>query len=151
MSGETVQAGRDRYLSENSLSIESYTARRFPIYLGRRHVFVPNPGFLPWHDLHHVVTGYRTGLIGEAEISAYELRAGCGSLMVFILCVGAILITMFVAPRRVWCAWKQAKGARSLYHSLISYDDLLEMTVTDLRRKLCNFPVGGLFAHKLAR
>ena len=40
---------------------------------------LPNPGFLPWHDLHHVATGYGTGLIGEAEISAYELRAGCGS------------------------------------------------------------------------
>ena len=136
MNGETVRAGRDRYLTENSLSTESYTARRFPIYLGRQPVYVPNPGFLPWHDLHHVVTGYRTGLIGEAEISAYELRAGCGSSMVFILCVGAILITMFVAPRRVWRAWKHAKGARTLYHTEIPYEDLLEMTVTDLRESL---------------
>jgi len=136
MKEETVRAGRDRYLSENSLSTESYTARRFPIYVGRRPLYVPNPGFLPWHDLHHVVTGYRTGLVGEAEISAYELRAGCGSLMVFILCVGAILITMFVAPRRVWRAWKQAKGARTLYHTNVPYEELLKMSVTDLRQSL---------------
>ena len=136
MNVETVREGRDRYLAENSLSVESYGARRFPIYVGRRPVYVPNPGFLPWHDLHHVVTGYRTGLIGEAEISAYELRAGCGSLMIFILCVGAILIAMFVAPRRVCRAWKQAKGARSLYHTKVPYEELLEMSVADLRESL---------------
>ena len=136
MKAETVRAGRDRYLEENSLSVESYSARRFPIYVGRWPVYVPNPGYLPWHDLHHVVTGYRTGLIGEAEISAYELRAGCGSVMVFILCVGAILIAMFVAPRRVWRAWKRAKGAHTLYHTKLPYETLLEMSVADLREQL---------------
>ena len=133
---DTVRAGRDRYLEENSLSVESYSARRFPIYVGRWPVYVPNPGYLPWHDLHHVVTGYRTGLIGEAEISAYELRAGCGSVMVFILCIGAILFAMFIAPRRVWRAWRRAKGARTLYHSELPYETLLEMSVADLREHL---------------
>jgi len=136
MKAETVRAGRDRYLEENSLSVESYSAKRFPIYVGRWPVYVPNPGYLPWHDLHHVVTGYRTGLIGEAEISAYELRAGCGSVMVFILCVGAILIAMFVAPGRVWRAWKRAKGAHTLYHTKLPYETLLEMSVADLREQL---------------
>ena len=133
MKDETVRAARDRYLAENSLSVDSYSARRFPIYVGRRPVYLPNPGFLPWHDLHHAVTGYRTGLVGEAEISAYELRGGCGSPMVFILCVGAIFFAMFVAPRRIWRAWKRAKGASTLYHTSIPYEALLEMSVTDLR------------------
>jgi len=128
--------GRDRYLAVNSLSTESYGARRFPIYVGRRPVYVPNPGFLPWHDLHHVVTGYQTGLVGEAEISAYELRAGCKSVMVFILCLGAILIAMFVAPRRVVRAWRLAKGARTLYRTKVPYETLLEMKVADLRASL---------------
>lgn len=136
MSTETVRVGRDRYLAANSLSVESYRARRFPIYVGRRPVYVPNPGFLPWHDLHHVITGYQTGLVGEAEISAYELRAGCRSVMVFILCVGAILIGMFVAPRRICRAWQRAKGARTLYHTKVPYETLLEMSVADLRESL---------------
>jgi len=29
---------------------------------------------LPLHDLHHVATGFRSGLIGEAEISDEEIR-----------------------------------------------------------------------------
>src|SRR5690349_11954766 len=30
-----------------------------------------------YHDLHHVLTGYDTSTIGELEISAWELGAGC--------------------------------------------------------------------------
>lgn len=133
MSEEKVRAGRDRYFARNNFSEQSYTARRFPIFVGKRPVYVPNPGFLPWHDLHHVVTGYPTGLVGEAEISAYELRTGCKSVMVFILCVGAIVIAMMVAPRRVWRAWKNARGARNLYERKVPYEELLEMTIGDLR------------------
>lgn len=136
MSTETVRAARDRYLAENALSVESYNAPSLPIYVGRWAVQVPNPGYLPWHDLHHAVTGYRTGLIGEAEISAYELRGGCGSVMVFILCVGAIFFASFLAPRRIWRAWKRAKGASTLYHTKLPYETLLEMSVSDLRELL---------------
>ncbi|HYW71705.1 MAG TPA: hypothetical protein VE961_11760 [Pyrinomonadaceae bacterium] len=136
MEAETVRAGRDHYLAENSLSIDSYTAPRFPIYVGSRPIYLPNPGYLPWHDLHHVATGYKTGLVGEAEISAYELRSGCRSVFIIILCVGAMLLAMFVAPHRVVRAWQSAKGTRNLYRRELAYDSLLEMTVEELRSKL---------------
>lgn len=133
---ETMRAGRDRYLAENSLAVESYTAGGFPVYIGRWPVRLPNPGLLHLHDLHHVVTGYGTGLVGEAEISAYELRAGCRSFMVHLLCVGAIIGAMFFAPRRIIRAWRRARGARTLYHTDIPYETLLEMRVDELRRHL---------------
>jgi ubiquinone biosynthesis protein Coq4 len=136
MSNDTVRAGRDHYLVENSLSIDSYTAGRFPIYVGKWPIYLPNPGYLPWHDLHHVATGYKTGLVGEAEISAYELRSGCRSLFIIILCLGAMMIAMFVAPRRVMRAWRSAKGTRNLYRCEVSYDSLLEMQVAELREML---------------
>lgn len=136
MSDEKVKVGRDRYLAQNGLELASYTAKKFPVYFFRWAVWLPNPGFLPTHDLHHVITGYRTGLIGEAEISAYELRGGCGSIMIFILCVGAIFFGMFVAPKRILTAWKQSRGARNLYHSKIPYETLLDMKVGDLRQQL---------------
>jgi ubiquinone biosynthesis protein Coq4 len=136
MSAESVREGRDRYLAENSLSTDSYTAPRFPIYVGSRPIYLPNPGYLPWHDLHHVATGYKTGLVGEAEISAYELRSGCRSLFIIILCVGAILIAMFVAPQRVLRAWKSARGTRNLYRRDVSYESLLDLSVGELRDML---------------
>jgi hypothetical protein len=134
--GETVRAGRDRYLKNNSLTLDSYTESGFPIYVGKRFIRLPNPGLLHLHDLHHVVTGYGTGLVGEAEISAYELRAGCRSFMVHLLCVGAILGAMFVAPRRIVRAWRRARGARTLYYTTIPYEALLDMSVAELRRHL---------------
>lgn len=134
--GETVRAGRDRYLAANSLSIDSYQERGFPVYVWRWPVRVPNPGLLHLHDLHHVATGYGTGLVGEAEISAYELRAGCRSFIVRLLCFGAILCALFVAPRRILRAWRRARGARTLYHTDIGYESLLDMSVDELRRRL---------------
>ena len=136
MSTETVRAQRDRYLAENSLTTDSYTSKRFPIYVGSRAIYLPNPGYLLWHDLHHVATGYKTGLIGEAEISAYELRSGCRSFFIIILCVGAMMIAMFVAPRRVLRAWKVAKGTRNLYRRDVTYDALLDKSVSELRQML---------------
>jgi hypothetical protein len=50
--------------------------------------------------------------------------------------VGAIVFGMFVAPRRIWRAWAQSRGARNLYHSQIPYETLIEMTVGDLRQEL---------------
>ncbi len=140
---ETVRAGRDRYLAANSLTVESYAESGFPVYVGRWPVRLPNPGLLHLHDLHHVVTGYGTGLVGEAEISAYELRAGCRSFMVHVLCVGAILCAVFVAPRRVLRAWRRARGARTLYHTDIPYETLLDMSVDELRRRLNIAPEGA--------
>jgi hypothetical protein len=146
MSAETVRSGRDRYLAQNSLTADSYTAPGFPIYVGKWRVRLPNPGLLRWHDLHHVVTGYGTGLIGEAEISAYELRAGCRSAMVLLLCVGAITFGMFVSPRRIIRAWRRAKGTRTLYYTDIAYDQLLEMNISDLQRHL-GIPAAAPFTH----
>lgn len=135
----TVREGRDRYLAANSLSLDSYDERGFPIYVGRWAVRLPNPGLLHLHDLHHVVTGYGTGLVGEAEISAYELRGGCRSFIVHMLCFGAILFALFVAPRRILRAWRRARGARTLYYTDVPYETLLDMSVADLRRHL-NLP-----------
>ena len=143
MTDEKVRVGRDRYLAQNKLNLSSYTARKFPVYFFRWPIWLPNPGFLPVHDLHHVVTGYGTGLVGEAEISAYELRGGCGSVMIFILCLGAIFFGVFVAPRRIWRAWRNSRGAQNLYRTDIPYDSLLEMTIGDLRQHL-KVPRDGL-------
>jgi hypothetical protein len=140
---ETVRAARDRYLAANSLSPDSYNERGFPVYVGRWAVRLPNPGLLHLHDLHHVVTGYGTGLVGEAEISAYELRAGCRSFIVHLLCFGAILCAAFVAPRRVLRAWRRARGARTLYYTAVPYETLLGMSVAELRRHLNVAPAGA--------
>jgi hypothetical protein len=139
----TMREHRARYFAENGLGEAAYSARIFPVRVGPIRLPFPNPGLLPLHDLHHVLTGYGTGLVGEAEISAFELRTGCRSPIVFVLCLGSILIGLLLAPRRVARAWKRSRGAQSLYRAGIPYEELLELELTALRKRL-RMPEGGL-------
>ena|SRR5579859_4308948 len=138
--GQRVLEAREAYLRANGLSEEGYTARsfvlrilgvpiRFPSTAARRRV-------LPLHDLHHIATGYRTDWIGEAEMSAWELRAGCNSLFLFWINGAGVTVGMMLSPRRVWNAFRAAHGRKTLYREPIEYETLLAMTVGELRRRL---------------
>lgn len=140
---DSVRAARDRYLAANGLDTASYAAPRFVLALGKLRVTLPNPGLLPYHDLHHVLTGFGSDPIGEAEISVFELRGGGANGMVTGLCVAGILYGLVLAPRRVVRAWHRCASTRSLYGGAIPYDALLAMTVGELRTAL-GIPPDGL-------
>lgn len=131
---ENVLCARNRYLAASGFSTESYTDTNFTIKLGFLSLRFPNPGLLPMHDLHHVATGYDSSLLGEAEISVFELRAGWGTPLIFFLCCGSILVGLCVSPKRMWRAWKKSRGARSLYGTKTPYESLLAMNVGELQK-----------------
>jgi hypothetical protein len=131
-----VRTLRDRYLRETGYTVESYTAPRFSIKIGPWVLTVRNPGMVRYHDLHHVVSGYGTGLTGEAQVSAYELRGGCYSAIIFFLCVGAVSIGLVISPASVWRAWRDARGSSTLYSSNIPFETLLDMNIGDLRESI---------------
>ena len=130
---DNVREARDRYLATSGFSTASYVDPHFVVGVSFLKMKFRNPGLLPFHDLHHVATGYDASLMGEAEISAFELRAGCGKPLIFFLCCGSILVAMFISPARLWRAWKRARGARSLYGTKVPYETLLAMNVGELR------------------
>lgn len=132
----SVRQARDNFLTINSFTLEGYATPRFPVKLGRLTLVFPNPRLLHLHDLHHVATGYDTSLIGEAEISCFELRAGCRTALIHLLCFGAIFFALFLAPRRLVRAWRSAKGARTLYYTDQSYDELLTLSLKELRSSM---------------
>lgn len=145
----TVRQGRDLYLRENGFSVEAYAARWTPARVLGIPFRVPNPPRHRWaimlHDLHHVVTGYTTDLAGEAEISAWEARAGLAPLGLY---TGAIvaslaLLGLLVAPRRTIRAWRASRGRSLFVLTGLAYDELLSMSVEDLRRRL-DLPEAGL-------
>ena len=136
--GARVQA----YLADNGYNLDGYTDRRFKVSVGPLVLNFPNPGKLPYHDLHHVVSGYGTGLVGEAEESVYELRGGCPTTLILFLCLGSIAIGAALSPRRVWRAWREVQGTTTLYASTIPYETLMEMNIYDLRTQL-NIPPSG--------
>jgi hypothetical protein len=88
------------------------------------------------HDLHHIVTGYRTDWVGEAEIGAWEISAGCGKYWAaWALNAGAFAFGLAAAPRRTFRAFVRGRRSRSLYHEHFR-DELLEETVGGMRGRL---------------
>jgi len=88
-----------------------------------------------FHDLHHILTGYRTDLTGELEISAWEIGAGCRDFhAAWVLNLSGMAGGVLLAPGRTWRAFVRGLHERSAYG--MDYDALLERDVDSLRREL---------------
>lgn len=134
---DTMQEGLTRYLDENGFSVEEYTAPTVTIAVGPIPLRFPNSPArqraVPLHDLHHVLTGYGTDLVGEAEIGAWELRAGCNSPFLWFINLTAVALGVLLAPHRIFRAWRAAKGARSLYLDGQPASAFLDRSIVELR------------------
>ncbi len=147
-----VRTARDRYLTLNGFSLDDYDAATYEIDLGEVTGQVwtyrnsqARRRAVPFHDLHHVVTGYGTDVVGESEIGAWELMGGCPSLFLWVINVGAVALGLLIAPRRVLRAVRTAMGQRTLYVAKIPYGEVLQLTVGEVRARL-RAPSQGLAA-----
>ncbi|WP_225888476.1 hypothetical protein [Myxococcus xanthus] len=85
--------------------------------------------------MQHVLTGYRTDLTGEFEISAWEIGAGCGDfLAAWVLNLSGMTGGLLTAPVRTWRAFVRGLDEQSTYGR--DYEALLERNVEDLRAEL---------------
>ena len=161
----TLREARDAYLAANGFTVAAYDhAWTDASFLGVR-FRVPNTEAhrvgIMLHDLHHVVTGFGTDLVGEGEISAWEARRGLAPLGFYVggIVASGVLLGLLLAPRRTLRAWRTSKGkGPSLFPAcelpkaafVARYEALLSMTVGDLRREL-GVPESGVAdgPHKL--
>ena len=135
------------FLESNGFTIESYDAPTDAIPIGPVTIPLPNSEgrkkVVRFHDLHHVATGYGTDLIGEGEIGAWELRAGCTNFASWFYNSMAAGFGFLLSPRRVWRAFRSAKGQRTLYRLGVPYDEVLAMPIDEVRERL-GLPAGGV-------
>jgi hypothetical protein len=95
------------------------------VYTGCLLVPMPNietrRRYLKYHDLHHLITGYSVGRIGEGEVSAWEL--GTRSWLVSPMLGGMNLIALstglVLKPRRMWRAFRRGRRSRNLYPAAV--------------------------------
>src|SRR6476659_1840164 len=78
----TVQAGLQQYFADNGFGPDGgYDQPSVAIPVGPFVFRFPNTEArkraVKRHDIHHLITGYATDLLGEAEIAAWELASGC--------------------------------------------------------------------------
>jgi hypothetical protein len=98
--------------------------RTVPVYTGC--ILVPLPNietrrrFLKYHDIHHLVTGYSVGRIGEGELSAWELGAGSAFISPTIETMNLIALStgLVLKPTRMWRAFKRGCRSFTLYPEL---------------------------------
>ena len=142
-----LEEARNLFFVANGFRVEDYAAPTFTIGILGIQLKFPNTAsrkrVVPLHDLHHVLTGFGTDWMGEAEIGAWELRAGCNSFIAYFLNGSGVIIGLFLSPRRVWRAFLAAKGQRTLYRDPVPYERLLQMTVGEVRQRL-GIPPHGL-------
>lgn len=87
-----------------------------------------------YHDLHHLLTGYDTNFLGELEISAWELAAGCkGYGAAWALNLGGIAGGVLRAPRRVFAAFVRGRRDRTIYGE--DLERVLDLTVGEARKR----------------
>jgi hypothetical protein len=135
----TLAQALERYFAENDFDATSYTESWARFRVGGVPVIIPNSAqrkaALRRHDLHHVLTGYRTDVGGEAEIGAWEVASGCGrNLVAWNLNLIAMALGLVRAPRRAWRAFVRGRHARNLYHDRAEPD--MSRSVADMRREL---------------
>lgn len=139
---QTLREGRAVYFAENGLPADGgYDDPWVVIRLGRLPVFAfPNTAdrrrAVPFHDLHHVLTGYPTDFTGEAEIGAWELASDCRTSRAATILNNQIFGLMLPRrPRRLYRAFLRGRHSRNLYGG--SYDAaLLERRVAEVRAEL---------------
>lgn len=132
-----LRAARDRYFLDNAFGEDGgYSAKWVDFMLGSIPVPFPNTAgrvrAVRFHDLHHVLTGYATDALGEFEISAWEIGAGCKDyLAAWQINLGGLAAGVVTIPRRTFAAFARGRRATSLYGR--DYDALLERTVGEMQ------------------
>lgn len=137
----TLREARARYFEENQFGADGgYGSKWVPVKVGPLRLRIPNTparvSAVRFHDLHHLVTGYRTDFHGEAEIAAWELASGCRSFWAaWGLNLSGLGVGLFRWPGDLFRAYVRGRHSRNLYGE--TFDDaLLSRTVAQVRAEL---------------
>ncbi|MCB9893317.1 MAG: hypothetical protein H6839_02585 [Planctomycetes bacterium] len=136
----SLRDGRDAYLEANGFSTAAYTDKFVHFKFGPIYLAFPSTktrrAAIPFHDLHHVLTGYQATPIGEGEIGAWEVATGCRNLWAgWVLNLFAMGFAMPFASRRVYRAFVRGRHSRNLYGSEYT-EELLATGIDEMRGKL---------------
>lgn len=137
----TLRQARERYFDENGFGQGgNYDERWVRVDLGPVPVWFPNSAervrALRFHDLHHVLTDYRTDFPGECEISSWEVAGGCTDHWVaWLLNLSGMGAGLLFMPRRVARAFQRGLHTRNLYRSEYG-EALLGKTVEEMKSAL---------------
>ncbi len=137
----TLRDARTRYFEANGFGTDGGYGKKWEIIkVGPLPIPIRNlparVAAIRFHDLHHIVTGYDTNLVGEAEIGAWEIASGCADKwFAWGINLQAMLLGLAVGPAASFAAFVRGRHSKSLYAE--TYDEaLLQQTVGETKRRL---------------
>ncbi len=115
-----ARSGFGPVVGQRTLTVQVYTGC----------ILVPLPNietrrrYLKYHDLHHLITGYSVGRIGEGEVSAWELGTGSVRVSPTLGAMNLIALStgLFLRPGRMWRAFHRGCRSRNLYPAALRAD-----------------------------
>jgi len=136
----TLRDARDQYFETTGFTEASYQDTWLKLPIGRFNVYLPSPPSrrrcIARHDLHHVLTGYGTNWVGEFEMSAWEVGAGCGNYwFAWMINTQSVMVGAIPYWSKLLTAFSRGRRSRSLYHEP-TIDNLLDRPIDELRARL---------------
>lgn len=137
---KTLRMARDTFFAEQGIPTNTYEERWAKIDFFGLPLWLPNSEerarSLRLHDMHHMLTGYQTDILSEAEIGAWELATGCRDHYVaWVLNAVAVFGWGWLIPRRVIAAWRRGCRSLNLYYLRDEeFEALLDVDIEEVRK-----------------
>lgn len=102
------------------------------------------------HDIHHLLTGYKSELLGEFEIAAWEIGSGCMHYFAaYLLNSGGLLAGILIYPRHTFKAFVLGCHSTNLYNLNISDSELKNASISELKRQIGLDPMPSIAKPKI--
>lgn len=89
------------------------------------------------HDIHHILTGYKSEILGEFEIAGWEIGSGCMNYWAaYILNSGGLLVGLLVYPLPTFRAFILGCRTTNLYQVNMTDDEIKHTTIHDLKNQI---------------
>lgn len=101
----------------------------FPNFDARRKVVIK-------HDIHHLLTDYKTTLAEESAISAWEIASGCKKYWAaFSINTSGMMIGIPINFMGVLRAFARGRRTKNLYYDTVTTEQALDMKVGELKKQ----------------
>ncbi len=135
----TLRKALQDFYTENGFASDGGVSSSTWSLFGCRDLKVYLPNFewrrkaIPFHDLHHVITGYEFSPTGEFQMAAWEFAAGrYPNVNTTLFCLPLISMGAVVIPRKTLAAFIRGRRSRTLYR-MKNIDRLLDFTVEEMQ------------------
>ncbi|MFN0276867.1 MAG: hypothetical protein ACKVPJ_14055 [Chitinophagales bacterium] len=89
------------------------------------------------HDIHHLVTGYESLLLGETEIATWEIASGCKKYWAaFYINMFGFMLGLVINLKGVFREFRKGRRTKNLYHDTRIEAYWLDVKIADIRKHL---------------